>query len=201
MQLQRHGSDQAQCRTARMNRWWCARWRPLSSARFSPGRPRSIPGRQGRGDRSAAPPTGGVTPADRPAPLHPRRPDDPGDTGEAAAPRSLANLPGRSVDSASLAPRADPPTLDVPSQASTRRALDPEVVDLVLRLGHCCVEPSRLARAADLSVQSNRALLCGSQRGTRTPPGATLCRNWARWTCGRFDLYREPLRLSILRIA
>jgi hypothetical protein len=135
MQLQRHGSDQAQCRTARMNRWWCARWRPLSSARFSPGRPRSIPGRQGRGDRSAAPPTGGVTPADRPAPLHPRRPDDPGDTGEAAAPRSLANLPGRSVDSASLAPRADPPTLDVPSQASTRRALDPEVVDLVLRLG------------------------------------------------------------------
>jgi hypothetical protein len=38
------------------------------------------------------------------APLHAGRPDDPGRLGQAAAPRSLADLPGHAVDSAALAP-------------------------------------------------------------------------------------------------
>jgi hypothetical protein len=43
----------------------------------------------------------------------PDRPDGPRDAGEAAPPRSLADLPGHTIDAAALAPRADPLAVDL----------------------------------------------------------------------------------------
>src|SRR2546430_440877 len=91
-------------------------------------------GREGRGDRGAAPPARGARPPVRPAPLPPGRPNDPGDLGEATAPRPLADLPGHPVDPITVAPRVDPPTLDLPRQRPTPPGVGLELASRVLRL-------------------------------------------------------------------
>jgi hypothetical protein len=53
-----------------------------------------------------------------PSPLRPGRPDSSRGAGQAAPPRSLAHLPGHTRHPVALAPRDDPPTLDVPGHRS-----------------------------------------------------------------------------------
>src|SRR5436190_9589058 len=89
----------------------CVRRRPAGP---QSDRSRPVAGRKGRGDRGATPPAAGPAPAGGPTPLHPDRPDGPRDAGEAATPRSLADLPGHTIDAVSLAPRADPLAVDLP---------------------------------------------------------------------------------------
>src|SRR5947207_10718129 len=71
---------------------------------------------QRRVDRGPPPPTAGTAPPSYPPPLHASRPDDPRGPGEATPPRPLADLPGHPVDAAALAPRNDPPTMDLPAR-------------------------------------------------------------------------------------
>src|SRR6266508_1776821 len=83
------------------------------------GRARPGTGREGCGDRGAAPPAGGAAPAGCPAPLHPDRPDAARDAGTAAAVGTLAAVPGHPFDAAALAPRAGTPPLDLPVGRTT----------------------------------------------------------------------------------
>jgi hypothetical protein len=83
-----------------------------------PGRPGPIPGRQRPGDRGPAPPTRRASPAGGPSPLHANRPDASRDPGEAAAPRSLADLSGHALDLAALAPGAGAAAVDLSGERS-----------------------------------------------------------------------------------
>src|SRR6266542_4448753 len=74
------------------------------------GRARPGRGREGRGDRRAAPPVAGAAPTGCPAPLHAHRSAR---AGEVAAEDTLGGVPGHALDAAALAPRAGAPPLDL----------------------------------------------------------------------------------------
>ncbi len=108
-----------------MRPWWCAPWLHGRPAGPQPDRPGPVTGRIGRRDCRTPPPTPGIAPAGGPAPLHAGRPDDSRRVGEAAAPRSLADLPCHPIDSAAMAQPADPPTVELSRPRSKPPGLGP----------------------------------------------------------------------------
>jgi hypothetical protein len=148
MQLQRHGcATPVRQDEAMVVRTPGSRDPPTGP---QPDRPGPVSGRQRRPDRGPSPPTAGTAPGGGSTPLRPSRPDGPRDAGEAAPPDRWSIF------------LVTPSTLlrwhselirrrwTYPANGRNRRALYPDVIDLVVRL-------ARETRVVDTSASSANA--------------------------------------------